>query len=82
MTGSEGASLTPMPKKQTSYTHAAQHLQKYCYQVSLFHTIKYGETRVRTKFKFVSKTEIKSRLGKRANQENARHGRIAEKSRV
>ena len=36
---------------------------------SLFHTNKYGETRVRTKFKFVSKTEIKSRPGKRANQD-------------
>ena len=37
---------------------------------SFFHTNKYGETRVRTKFKFVSKTEIKSRPGKQANQDS------------
>ena len=34
-----------------------------------FHTHKYGETLIRTKFRFVSKTEIKSRPGKRANQD-------------
>ena len=33
-------------------------------------TNKCGETRVRTKFKFVSKTEIKSRNGKRKNQDS------------
>ena len=38
---------------------------------SLLLTNKYGEeTRVRTKSKFVSKTEIKSRPGKRANQDS------------
>ena len=37
---------------------------------SFFHTYKCGETRVRTKFRFVSKTEIKSRRGKRANQDS------------
>ena len=37
---------------------------------ALCHTYKYGETRVRTKFKFVSKTEIKSRPGKQANQDS------------
>ena len=36
----------------------------------LFHSYKYEETRVRTKFRFVSKTEIKSRPGKRANQDS------------
>ena len=35
-----------------------------------FHTHKYGETRIRTKFKFVSKTEIKSRPGKQATQDS------------
>ena len=37
---------------------------------SFFHTNMYGETRVRTTFKFVSKTEIKSRPGKQANQDS------------
>ena len=37
---------------------------------SFFHTHKYGETRKRTKFRFVSRTEIKSRLRKRANQDS------------
>ena len=36
----------------------------------LFHTHKYGETRIRTMFRFVSKTEMKSRPGKRANQDS------------
>ena len=35
-----------------------------------FHTNKNGETRIRTKFKIVLKTEVKSRLGKRANQDS------------
>ena len=38
--------------------------------VFFLHTYKCGETRVRTKFRFVSKTEIKSRLRKRANQDS------------
>ena len=37
---------------------------------SFFHTNKQSETRVPTEFKFVSKTEIKSRPGKRANQDS------------
>ena len=44
--------------------------RKFVTSSVLFHTNKYGETRVRTKFKFVSKTEIKSRPGKRANQDS------------
>ena len=34
------------------------------------HTSKNGKSRARTKFKFVSETEIKSRPGKRANQDS------------
>ena len=46
-------------------------MKKVCCQLSPFHTYKYGETRVRTKFRFVSKkTEIRSRPGKRANQDS------------
>ena len=45
-------------------------MKKVCCQLSPFRTHKYGETRVRTKFRFVSKTEIKSRPGKRANQDS------------
>ena len=35
-----------------------------------FHQHKYGETRIRTKFRLVSRTEIKSRLRKRANHDS------------
>ena len=45
-------------------------MKKISCQLSPF-SHKYGETRVRTKFKFVSKKkEIRSRLGKRANQDS------------
>ena len=37
---------------------------------SLFHTHKYGESRIRTKFRLVSRTEIKSGLRNRANQDS------------
>ena len=40
--------------------------RKFVTSSVLFHTNKYWQTLVRTKFKFVSKTEIKSRPGKRA----------------
>ena len=42
--------------------------RKFVASLALSHTHKYGETRIRTKF--VSKTEIKSRPGKRANQDS------------
>ena len=46
-------------------------MKKVCYQLSpCSHTQERRETRVRTKFKLVSKTEIKSRLGKRVNQDS------------
>ena len=44
--------------------------RKFVASSVLFHPYKYGETRVRTKFRFVSKTEIKSRPGKRAKQDS------------
>ena len=44
--------------------------RKFVTSSVLFHPNKNGETRVRTKFKFVSKTETKSRPGKRANQDS------------
>ena len=37
---------------------------------SFFHTHKYGETRIRTKFRFVPKTKIMSPHGKRKNQDS------------
>ena len=37
---------------------------------SFFHTHMYGETRIQIKFRFVTKTEIKSRHGKRENQDS------------
>ena len=52
--------------RQTYHTHE----EIFVTSSVLFHTNKYGETRVRTKFKFVSKTEIKSRPGKQANQDS------------
>ena len=44
--------------------------RKFVASSFLFRTHKYGETRIRTKFRFVSKTETKSRPGKRANQDS------------
>ena len=44
--------------------------RKFVANSVLFHTHKYWETRLRTKFRFVSKTEIKSRPGKQANQDS------------
>ena len=44
--------------------------RKFVASSVLLHTHKYGETRIRTKFRFVSRTEIQSRLRKRANQDS------------
>ena len=46
------------------------HEEKFVASSVLYHTHKYVEIRIRTKFRFVSKTEIKSRLRKRANQDS------------
>ena len=43
---------------------------KFVASSAFFHTHKYGETRIRTKFRFGSETEIMSRLRKRANQDS------------
>ena len=43
---------------------------KFVASSALFHTLNYWETRVRTKFRFVSKTKIKSRNGERKNQDS------------
>ena len=56
----------PANLRQTYHSHEESLLSAQ----SFFHTHKYGETRVRTKPRFVSKTEIKSRLRKRANQDS------------
>ena len=48
----------------------ASKMTKFCCQLSPFHPHKYGESRIRIKFKSVSKMETKSRLGKRANQDS------------
>ena len=56
----------PANLRQTYHSHEESLLPSQ----SFFHTYKYRETRVRTKFRFVSKTEIKSRPGKRANQDS------------
>ena len=50
-------------KNQRTWDKLITLLKKACCQLSPFRTHKYGKTRVRTKFKFVSKTEIKSRPG-------------------
>ena len=51
-------------KKQRTWDKLIILIKKVCLPAqSLFHTNKNGETRVRTRFKFVSKTEIKSRPG-------------------
>ena len=60
-----GARRTSEPETNLSLSWG-----KFVASSVLLHTYKYGETRVRTKFKFVSKTEIKSRPGKRANQDS------------
>ena len=44
--------------------------RKFVSRSVLLHTHKYGETRIQTKFRFVSRTEIKSRLRKLANQDS------------
>ena len=49
-------------------TNLHSHEESLLPALSFFHTNKYGETRVRTKFEFGSKKDIKSRPGKRANQ--------------
>ena len=56
----------PANLRQTYHSHEESLLPAQ----SFFHTHKYGETRIRTKFRFVSKTEIKSRNGKRKNQDS------------
>ena len=56
----------PANLRQTYHSHE----EKFVTSSVPFHTHKYGETRIRTKFRFVSKTEIKSRPGKRANQDS------------
>ena len=56
----------PANLRQTHHSHEESLLPGQ----SFFHTNKYGETRVRTKFNFVSRTEIKSRPGKQANQDS------------
>ena len=53
----------PANLRQTYHSHEESLLPAQPF----FHTYKYGETRVRTKFRFVSKSEIKSRPGMRAN---------------
>ena len=50
-------------------TNLSLSCRKFVTSSVLSHPYKFGETRVRTKFKFVSKTEIKSRPGKRASQD-------------
>ena len=54
----------PADRRQAYHSHEARLLPTQ----SLFRTRKNGETRVRTWF--VSKTEMKSRPGKRANQDS------------
>ena len=56
----------PANLRQTYHSHE----EIFVTSSVLFHTNKYGETSVRTTFKFVSKTEIKSRPGKQANQDS------------
>ena len=56
----------PANLRQTYHSHEESLLPV---QSFFTHTQK-GETRVRTKFRFVSKTEIKSRNGKRNNQDS------------
>ena len=60
-----GARRTSEPETNLSFSW-----RKFDTSSVPFHTNKYGETRVRTKFKFVSKTETKSRPGKQANQDS------------
>ena len=60
-----GARRTSEPETNLSLSW-----RKFIASSVLFHTHKYGETSIWTKFRFVSKTEIKSRLGKRANQDS------------
>ena len=60
-----GARRTSEPKTNLSLSW-----RKFVASSVLFHTYKYVETRVRTKFRFVSKPEIQSRPGKRANQDS------------
>ena len=60
-----GARRTSEPETSLSLSW-----RKFVASSFLFHTHKYGEIRVRTKFRIVSKTEIKSRSGKRANQDS------------
>ena len=60
-----GARRTSEPETNLSLSWS-----KFVARSVLFHTYQYGETRVRTKFRIVSKTEIKSRPGKRANQDS------------
>ena len=56
----------PANLRQTYHSHEESFLPAQCFS----HTHKYAETRARTKFRLVSRTEIKSRLRKRANQES------------
>ena len=60
-----GARRTSEPETNLSLSW-----RKFAASSVLLHTYNYGETRVRTKFRFVSKTEIKSRLRKRAIQDS------------
>ena len=60
-----GARRTSEPETNLSLSW-----RKFVASSVLSDTHKYGETRTRAKFRFVSKTEIKSRPGKRANQDS------------
>ena len=60
-----GARRTSEPETNLSLS-----CRKFVASSVLFHTYKYGETRVRTKFRFVSQKEIKSRPGKWSIQDS------------
>ena len=57
-------------KNQRTWDRLVTLMRKVCCQLSPFSHAQVRETRIRTMFRFVSKTEIKSRPGKWANQES------------
>ena len=57
-------------KNQRTWDKLITLMKKVCYQLIPFHTHKYGETRVRTKFRFVSKTQSMSPNGERKNPDS------------
>ena len=57
-------------KNQRTWDRLVTLMRKVCCQLSPFSHAQVRETRIRTMFRFVSKTEIKSRPGKRANQDS------------